>query len=131
MPSNRKHPDRLCINPYCGEYFIPTDKRHYYHIPQCRSNYNNDKRDIAALFKSDRERILGVNDWIVWCYFNNPAKGGLIMGSVLTRLGFDFLTGTWHENIETLRPVLWVGEYGLEMTDKELRIFEIHKRTKN
>ena len=132
--SKRVYPPRVCINPKCtfGGKYTPHDKRQQYCNPQCRSDFNNDKRsdNNNSVFK--KEKLLrSANKKLGKIYKVYVNKEGycVVHREIFRYEGIDLrLLVDDQANVQTGGKTRWFYEFGTEMHPKDQNFFIIHKR---
>jgi hypothetical protein len=129
MRSKRTHRERFCENPDCDTPFIPHDRRQLYCTEQCRINYHNDKRYMDNEERYRREEPLRKTDRDLETLMGSKFyKEERIKEEVLEDLELNLTIGTLEKNILTGNPIRWYHSYGIELVDKENRLYTIHYR---
>lgn len=127
MTSNRIYPLETC--PCCEEKFYPHRSNQIYCSNQCRINYHNDQRKLKYEERFSLEKFLRHNDTTLESlYDSNFYQDELIRESVLLCCGIELSACTLEKNLDTGRPVRWFHAFGLELVDKEKRLYTIHHR---
>lgn len=130
MPRN--YPPQSCANPECDVTFSPRRRNHIYCIPQCQSNFNNDKKREKERSDYKLEKEIRKNEKILIKVFDSPCyKNEEIEIRFLEHEGFDFKISTdTEENQKTGKLIRWCHRYGIELKNAGPKTFTIHKRNK-
>lgn len=128
----RKYPSRHCSNPECNILFVPHRRNQLYCTPQCRINFNNDKRREKNLTDYATEKIIKKNEEVLKKLLSSPfCKKDEISMIFLQHEGYDFkVSSDSLENKATGQTIRWCHTHGIELKSTNLKIFVIHKRNK-
>ncbi|HWJ27294.1 MAG TPA: hypothetical protein VNS32_12180 [Flavisolibacter sp.] len=130
MASKRVYPEEICINPACGQPFNPHDYRQVFCTPQCRINFHNDQKRQQNENRFFSEKCLRQADQILEAIFESELyQEEQISEKTLQGFKVPLNIGTLEKNLQTERPVWWFHAYGLELIDREKRLYTIHYRT--
>ena len=128
MKSKRIYEAITC--PSCKTEFHPHRSNQIYCEDQCRINYHNDQRKLKNEERYGLEKILRHCDTTLESLYESDFyQDEIIQESVLLSCGIDLSACTLEKNLDTGRPVRWFHAYGMELVDKENRLYTIHHRT--
>ncbi len=127
--SNRRYPPKKC--PQCQRNYIPTSKRQIYCVPQCRIDFNNDKRNRDDAQSVSFTKALKINRKSLKKGFEKLEKHQEQYLN-LEFLKYDGFNPAIYsdQSIEkgNGNMILWSLDYGIEGIDKQRTIIKIHKR---